>query len=205
MRDLTIFYDYVCPYVHRAAELMDRLVTVLDEPPAITWRYFSVQQINHRIRDGWQVWDQPSVDAAWEGQEYARSLRFFWAAEAARRQGDRAFARLHLALLRAIHVDRQELGDWPALMQVAAAAELDGARFAQDVQDSSCLAALAADHSAGVERRVFGTPTFVFPGAEPAYLKLSRPLDDQEARTFWRTFTAVVADQPYVMEIKRPQ
>jgi 2-hydroxychromene-2-carboxylate isomerase len=205
MTEITIYYDYVCPYVYRAAEWIVRLGQLLDEPPRVNWRCFSLTQVNYRIKDGWKVWEQPAKDERWQEQDYARALRLFWAAEAGRRQGMDAFHRLHIGLLRAIHRDKMELNSLGTVIEAAQRAGLDMARFAQAMQDPSCLERLAADHTAGVEQRVFGVPTFVFPEAQPAYLKLTRVLTDQEALDCWRSFTTVVASQPYVLEIKRPQ
>lgn len=203
--NVTIYYDYLCPYVYRAAEWIHLLEETEPDQLEANWRFFSLKQVNHRLRDGWQIWDQPAQDADWESQESARSLRFFWAAEAARRQGDAAFKRFHLNLLRAIHAEKREMDDWDAVQTVAIESELNMGHFQQDIGDSTALERLAEDHQAGAAQNVFGTPTFDFPDADPAYIKIAQVLNEQEARELWHSFQTMVVGQPYVKEIKRPQ
>jgi hypothetical protein len=205
MSHLTIYIDYLCPYVHRALEWHNTLQVMQVETPPVAWRFFSLVQVNHRLRDGWQIWDQPALDPSWEEQDSARSLRFFWAAAAAGRQGDDALMRFQLALVRAIHVDKAAVDTWDALEAIAVQSDLDLGRYDADRRDVTALARLAADHKAGVDVGVFGTPTFVFDNATPAYLKLARVLDEQAAQAAWLAFRNVAQDQPAILEIKRPQ
>ena len=67
----------------------------------VNWRYFSLTQVNNK-EEGWTVWEAP------EG-EPVRGRLAFKAAEAARRQD--AFDRLHMPLLEARHIHRQDLED----------------------------------------------------------------------------------------------
>lgn len=132
------------------------------------------------------------------------ALRTFWAAEAATRQGKEAFGRFHLAILRERHQRGQKLGEPEMLRAMAAQAGLDLVAFERDLADPTCLNRLAEDHTRAEALDVFGAPTFVFPGADPAYLKLTRVLTVEEALGFWRDFHSTVAHRPYVLEIKRP-
>lgn len=202
---VTIYYDYLCPFVYRACEWMHTLQQADGEAPSITWRFFSLHQVNNRLGEGRKLWEQPQQDANWEAQDTARSIRFFWAAAAAARQGDAAFQRYHMAQVRAIHADKQELNSWDAIRDVARTAELDMDRFNADINDPSCLERLCEDHQAGAELKVFGTPTFVFADAAPAYIKLARVLDAEAARAAWQSFVTVAAERPDILEIKRPQ
>lgn len=205
MQSITVYGDYRCPYVYRASEWLDSLGRLLDPAPQIEWRFFSLAQVNHRIKDDWLVWNQPESDPEWEKEDFAPGLRNFWGAAAAQRQGDAAFRAFHSALLRAIHIDKREIESFDILSEIAKTAGLDHAAFTRDLDDVSCLARLAEDHRAGVDKKVFGTPTFVLGDATPAYLKLTRTLDDRESVEMWDSFATVVAERPYVVEIKRPQ
>ena len=169
------------------------------------WRYFSLYQINHLERDTWKIWEQPLKSPDWENQPYAASLRYFWSAEAARRQGEEAFRRFHLTLVRTRHRDKQGLATLETILAAAQKTELDLMRFQEDLTDPSCLERLAEDHTVALSKGVFGTPTFVFPGAEPAYLKLGRVITPEESLDFWEAFRTMVVERPYVLEIKRPQ
>lgn len=169
----------------------------------VDWCYFSLYQVNHEGDNTWRIWNQPSTDPDWQERNYAPSLRSFWAAEAARRQGKRAFHKFHLALLHARHAQGQSLAAPETVHLAARTAGLDMAQFKESLRDPSCLDRLASDHTRADEMDVFGTPTFVFPDADPAYLKLSQLPQPEEGLAFWDEFHRLVAGRPFVQEIKR--
>jgi hypothetical protein len=170
----------------------------------IIWRYFSLYQVNHEGDKNWKIWEQPLVDPNWSERDFAPSLRAFWAAEAARRQGTEAFSRFHLALGRLRHQQGRTYAQLDTMKLAAEFAELDIAQFQVDMRDPVCLERLALDHAQADDIDVFGTPTFVFPEARPAYLKLSHLPDREEALAFWHEYHHIVSGRPWVMEIKRP-
>jgi hypothetical protein len=174
----------------------------LDLPLRINWCYFSIAQINHPDKEQWKVWEQ-SADV--EGERYVAGLRSFWAAEAARRQGEDAFRRFHDALLYARHVEGRDLADRQTQRDVARQVELNLDQFERDWGDRTLLERLKADHTRAVsESNIFGTPSFVFPGAEALYLKLSKVPEGEEALATWHSFYNVTAQMPWVVEMKRP-
>ena len=189
-----VFFDYTCPFVYRAAEVIDKVQRSGDRALDVRWRYFSLAQVNSKD-DGWTVWDAPE-------SESVRGRLSFQAAEAARRQG--RFEEMHWGLLRARHRDRLDI-DGDAVYDLAAAAGLDMDRFKADVADPSILKTLASDHTTAVEEHgVFGTPTFVFAGGEAAYVRLApSALEDGAAEVLERVL-AVAAAEPRILEIKRP-
>lgn len=191
--------------MYRATEWLHTVESGLPDQLAIRWRAFSLVQVNHEGDPGWRIWDQPLIDPGWQERPYAPSLRAFWGAEAARRQGDEAHRRFHLALLRARHRQGLSLAKPETIQAAAQVAGLELAPFREALEDPSCLQRLARDHTEASEVGVFGTPTLVFPGAEPAYLKLSDLPQPEEALAFWAEFQSIVAGRPYVLEIKRPQ
>jgi len=190
-----VFFDYQCPFVYRAAGLIDPVRRSGDRNLEVRWRYFSLTQVNSKD-DGWTVWGAPA-------SELVRGRLAFQAAEAARRQG--RFDEMHGALLQARHRDRLDLDDEAIVAKVAADVGLDLERFRRDMTDPSVLDALAADHRGGVaEHGVFGTPTFVFAGGAGAYVRLAESARENGAvEVFDRLFT-VAAAEPRILEIKRP-
>lgn len=190
--------------MHRATLWLATVKRALPEPLQVNWRYFSLYQINHPDKEHWRIWEQPVLEDP--GARYSQSLRCFWAAEAARRQGEDAFQRFHVALLAALHEDKKTVVTLDAVSEVARQVGLDMDRFRQDATDRSCLDRLAADHTEGITvYGVFGTPTFVFPGAEPVYLKLRTVPTPTDALEFWDMFRRTAVDLPFVLEFKRPQ
>jgi predicted DsbA family dithiol-disulfide isomerase len=174
---------------HAKQELGDKL--------NVSWRYFSLEQVNNKNGEDWKLWQQP--------ESYPSRARFsFKGAEAARKQGDDAFDRFHLALLAARHVDGKELTERDTIFDAARSAELDVDQFERDF-DAANLDSVGRDHEAGVNTYgVFGTPTFVFDGGGAAYLRL-RPLPpDSEMMAVWDRVKDVMAERPQILEIKRP-
>ncbi len=187
---------------------LDQVTQNLGDELQANWCYFALHQQNYTGDEGWLFWQQPLENKNWQQEEYAVTLYMFWAAEAARRQGAEAFSRFHLALLAANHATegQKKIKDLAAIKQVAQDVNLDMAQLEQDLQDPSCLERLATDHAQATnpELNIFGTPTFVFPDASPAYLKIKRLTTADEAVASWQTFYQVTTQQPYIMEIKRP-
>lgn len=188
----------------RATEWLNSVSESLPNQLSVNWRFFSIHQVNHKGEVTWRIWKQPTVDKDWRERAYAGSLRAFWGADAARRQGEEAFNRFHLALLRAVHRDGRALTRPETVLRAAETAELDMTEFRESLGDPACLDRLAADHTQAEGMDVFGTPTFAFPGAEPVYLKLGRIPDPEEAIEFWEEFQRMITGMPFVLEIKRP-
>jgi predicted DsbA family dithiol-disulfide isomerase len=190
-----VFFDYQCPFVYRAAEVIDAVRRSGKRDLDVHWRFFSLTQVNSKD-DGWTVWDAPAT-------ELVRGRLAFQAAEAARRQG--RFEEMHWGLLRARHRDRLDLDDAGVVDRLAEEAGLDTERFRRDIADRSSLDALAADHVAAVaDHGVFGTPTFVFDGGAAAYVRLAADAIEEGAEEVFDRLVAVAAAEPRILEIKRP-
>ena len=189
-----VFFDYQCPFVYRAANLIDG-VRRSGREVEVRWRYFSLTQVNSKD-DGWTVWDAPA-------EEKVRGRLAFQAAEAARRQG--RFEALHMPLLLARHRDRLDIDDAAVVEQVAVVAGLDMPRFRADLADPSTLEPLQRDHGEAVRVwGVFGTPTLVFADGASAYVRLSSAVDGERPEQVFDRLVEVAADEPRILEIKRP-
>jgi predicted DsbA family dithiol-disulfide isomerase len=194
--ELDVFYDYMCPFVYRASVLLDSVAASGGRRLKIGWRYFSLAQVNSKD-EGWTAWDAPESDNV-------RGRLAFKAAEAARRQG--RFEALHMPLLRARHRDRLDIDDVEVVERVAAESGLDLDRLRADISDPTILQSLSRDHQEGVARYgVFGTPTFVFRDGAAAYVRLAGAIEGPEAVEVFRRLMTVAADEPRIIEIKRPR
>ena len=190
-----MFFDYLCPFVYRMAVLLDEVRATGQRPLNVTWRYFSLTQVNAK-EEGWTVWDAPASTPV-------RGRLAFHAAEAARRQGK--FDALHLPLLRARHRDRLDIDSRAVIEEVAQDAGLDMDPFRRDLDDRSLLEALARDHrEAAGELGVFGTPTLVFGSGAAAYVRLSEEVDAGAAIEVFDRIYGVAQQEPRILEIKRP-
>jgi predicted DsbA family dithiol-disulfide isomerase len=188
-----LYFDYQCPFVYRASLLIANVAA--ERSPDVHWRYFSLAQVNSK-EEGWTVWDAPAGDRV-------RGRLAFKAAEAARRQG--RFDVFHPALLAARHEARSDVDDVHVVEQVADNTGLDLERFRRDVDDPAIMQAIARDHThAAAAHGVFGTPTFVFPNGASAYIRLAEAPAGAQALDLYDRLIAMAADEPRVLEIKRP-
>ncbi len=165
----------------------------------MTWRYFPLEQVNSAEGPEWKLWEQPD-------SHRSRGRPAFQAAIAARNQGEDAFERFHLALLEAKHGQGKDHGRRDTLRAVAESVGLDMERFDRDLADRALLPRIGDDYTEGRERHgVFGTPTFVFPSGEAAYLKLLPLPPEAETMPVFEDFVRAARDRPFVLEIKRPR
>jgi hypothetical protein len=164
----------------------------------INWRGFLLEQINNKQEPGWKVWEQS------DDYEY-RGLWALRAGEAAKKQGKEAFQKFHIALLRARHEDRVNIGDKEVLMQVAGDVGLDLEKLRTDMEDPAVKDQVVADHLEAVESYgVFGTPTFVFPNGAAAFVKMLKPPAGKAPRVL-EMLSELMSEHIYIGEVKRPQ
>lgn len=193
--EFTVYYDYLCPFVYRASVMLDNVERSGERDLRVHWRYFSLMQVNS-IEEGWTIWDAPDTDDV-------KGRLPFMAAEAARRQ-DR-FDAIHMPLLHARHRDRRNINDISIVERIAEESGLELERFRRDMADPDIVRALARDHQQAVaEHGVFGTPTFIFPNGEAAYVKLSEAPSGADALVIFDRLLAVALAEPRILEIKRP-
>jgi predicted DsbA family dithiol-disulfide isomerase len=196
--ELDVYFDYNCPFVYRAAKMLEAVGGSGRRALSINWRFFSLSQVNHRSddpRDAWAVWTAPE-------SEHVKGRLAFKAAESARRQG--RFEAFHLALLDARHRDRRDIESAEVVEEIARRAGLDLDRFWRNVADPTILQRLERDHAEARDvHGVFGTPTLVFPGGA-AYLRLARVLEGTEALRVFDSVAGTIGGEPEVLEIKRP-
>ena len=149
---------------------LDRVREEYGDRLQITWKSFSLEQVNNREGADYVVWEQEDIAGP-------RSLLALVVGEAARGQDNAAFERFHLALLTARHggKGRIALNDLDAILDIAGEAGLDIDVLKRAVSDPATVAQVGRDHTEAVEQHgVFGTPTFVFDrrysasGAQPA-------------------------------------
>ncbi len=128
------------------------------------------------------------------------------AGEAARKQGDDAFERFHLALLDAHHLERKEINQPEVLEEVARAVNLDVDQFRSDLKSRESLQKIAEDYSEARERYgVFGTPTIVSDKGNAVFLKMMPPPSPDEAIGVFDSFFNVISDKLYIEELKRTE
>jgi predicted DsbA family dithiol-disulfide isomerase len=178
---------------------LDRVKDVYGDDLDITWKNFSLEQINSKEGPEWKAWQQGEPTER-------RSLLSQMAAEAARRQSPELHAKFHLALLTARHGgdDRIALNEEAPLIKLAQEVGLDVGQFQEDLKDKDLAEIIGRDHEEAAEQGIFGTPTFQFENGGYAYIKTFIPPEGDSVAAF-EHFSAMMGSRSYIGEIKRPQ
>ncbi len=199
------YFDFLCPFAYRASLWMDEVQQHMGEHLSIGWRYFSLEQINHKAGEKWKLWEQPDDYTPQNGRTESRSLLAFWAAEAARRQGAPGFTNFRRELYRARHEDKVAFSGREDFLPWAERAGLDMARFTKDFQDRGMLEALRQDHeTAHAKYKAFGVPTIAFDDDNAFYLKISQVPPATDALPLFEELRRSLTSRRWLSEIKRP-
>lgn len=198
---VTVFFDYVCPYAWRGAELSARVAGPLGI--RFEWHHFSLYQANHAAADGWQLWNDRLEPGDAGG---SKGLLPFLASIAARRQdGGARHDDFRLALMRSRHRDHRPFV-YETVMAAAEEAGLHLACFERDLADPEGRTRLAREHGRAVAMDVFGTPTFRLPTGDTAYVRLKHlPADTGDALALFRDVRSMLRAHPYLETLRRPR
>ena len=176
---------------------LDRVRTELGEDLDINWKSFSLEQQNSKEGPAWKAWEQ--------GTDYeSRGLLALRAGVAARKQGSELQWKFTLALLKARHQDKADVRVLETITAVAVDVGLDVEQLKSDMDDSETTAIVASEHEQAAEQGIFGTPTYVFEGAKPAFLKMFTPPED-ETMDIWAGIQTLSNSTVQFGELKRPQ
>jgi len=195
-----VYFDYVCPYAWRAAELAEHVAQ--RNGVRFAWHHFSLYQAAYAGRDPWFVWNEPLDPADETG---GRGLLAFLASLAARRQGPDAADRFRMHLLRARHREGRPFDD-ATVRAAAAAAGLHLPRFESDLADPEARTLLARQHCEALEREVRVTPTFVFPDGSRACVRLAcAPEGGEAAADLFDGVRDLLSRHPTLESVSRPR
>jgi predicted DsbA family dithiol-disulfide isomerase len=195
---LTVWSCYVCPYAWRGAEWLGRVQEKLGERLQITWKAFLLEQVNSRRELGWKAWE----DARFTSRdipphEAAKSVLAT--------HGPAAFARFHIAVFRAYHVDKRDIAHPLELLAIAHEVDLDTTVLAEDLRTRKYKAAVGTEHAEASEpHAIFGVPTILYHGEEPTFVKLAAGAWEGADDLDLFDDLAKLAKRPYVLEVKKP-
>lgn len=197
---VTVYFDYLCPYAWRGAELVEMIERELEL--SFDWRHYSLFQGNHDADDGWQLWNE-RIDP--RDENGTKGLLPFLASCAARRQGEGPYRIFRLGLLRARHREHRPL-NLETIRFVAECSGLHLPKFDDDMANPEGRTHLAHEHHRAVDADVFGTPTFVFPDGHGAYLRIRQlPADTSEAIDLFTDYRDLLVKYPYIETVRRPR
>ena len=200
MSSITVYFDYLCPFAWRAAEVAE--VVTKELGTAFEWRHFSLYQHNYQGEQTWQLWNEP-VDP--EDESGTKGLLPFLASCAARQQGDEAFDTFRLELMRSRHQHCRPL-TLATVREVAEAAGLHLPSFEQELANPECRTLVAKEHHQAAALDVFGTPTFHFFEGNLAYFRIGAlPKTPRESVELFLNYQHILTTYPYLETIKRPR
>ena len=163
----------------------------------VEWRSFSLEQQNSKEGPEWKAWEQ--------GPEYeSRGLLALRAGVASRAYGADVNWKYTLALLKARHDDKADIREMSVILDVAESVGIGRDDFESKINDPEMLATVAREHEQAAEQEIFGTPTYVFEGAKPAFLKMFAP-PDENVMEAWNAISGIAAANIQFGELKRPQ
>lgn len=201
-----VYFDYLCPYAWRGAELAARVAAPLNLQFA--WRHFSLWQSNYQSdsEPDKKLWQQPLDDGVLAGEDRGGwGLLPFLVSIAGRAQDARQEDALRLALFRSYHQENKPFSH-EVLLECATSVGLDAGTLADDLDNPAHRETLAREYEAAKNHHVFGTPTFHFAGDQLAYFRVrALPEDDAAAVKLFADYRALLDNYPFLETVKRPR
>ncbi len=207
--EVTVFFDYHCPYSDRAVAWLESLGPAIARP---TYRMFGLEQVN---RDPgaveWRLWDQPLDYEHHRGRPDRRSLAAFLATAFLEATASPDVVRaFRSAVYRARFDDEADISDLELLLRLARGSGGDDAALAAAFADPDRLdAARTRMREDCAEARrgyaVFGVPTLRLPGDRPFYLRLARAPEGSERLELLERLVDLRLAAPWLLELKLPE
>jgi predicted DsbA family dithiol-disulfide isomerase len=207
--ELTVWFDYHCPYSYRATEW---LIGLGPDRVRARFRPFPLEQVNRdATAESWRLWDQPLDYVHYRERQDRRPLAAFLATALVEgTEPADVLERFRLAVYQARFDDKADISDVALLVRLAAAAGADGRHLASGMADEAALAAPRASLAKGwgdarSAYAIFGVPTIEPAGERPFYLRLERRVEPGEAQDLLERVLGLRRDASLVLELKLPE
>lgn len=193
---IDVYYDFYCPFAWGTSVFLLNVEQKLGDKIEITWKPFSLEQVNSDKGPDWTIWGLPD-----NVKNFSRNQ--FIAAYAAEKQGRDKFNKFLIAMYDARHKRDKIPGKMETIMAAAKKAKLDLEQFKADMADPALTDRLAADHTGAIETHgVFGTPTIVFPNGAAIYVKMRPAAPKVQTLRVWKQIVAM-SEQEFLAELKK--
>ncbi len=190
-QEVKFYFDPICPWAWRTSLWMREVAQV--RPVQVEWGFLSLDRANRAAGN-------PPRDVHQQSH-----LPFRVLALVRREQGNEAVDRLYLALGRARHERKQNLGEPGVVEQALVEAGLDPALLTAAQADSTTEQEIEEEHASIAATGAFGVPTLIIDGARPLYGPVIANVPEGEAAgEMWDRVTWF-AEQPDFYELKRPR
>jgi predicted DsbA family dithiol-disulfide isomerase len=193
---LKVWIDFLCPWARIGAFWITNVQQAGALDLDIEWKTFSLENVN--------LPEEASADELWATAKDRRGLIPAAAAKWIQTQAPESFVPYMRTMFDARHVDKEKIGKPEVTEKILNGVGLDGSAIVKDVTaDPKWLEAARADHDEAAELKIFGVPTFIFPGAQPVFTRLLEITEGPRAVEIYERLRAA-ADDPLIHEIKRP-
>ena len=185
---LKVWIDFLCPWARIGAFWISNVEAAGARRPEIEWKSFSLENIN--------LPEEASADELWATATERRGLDPGRGGEVDRRpRRPSRSPPTSRAMFDARHVDKEKIGQPDVTAKILTAVGLDGDAIVERVtSDPKWLEAARADHDEADELKIFGVPTFVFPGVAPAFVRLLEVTEGERAVEIYEHVTAAAGD-----------
>lgn len=193
---LKVWVDFLCPWARIGAFWIRNVEAAGALDLDIEWKMFSLENVN--------LPEEASADELWATASERRGLIPAAAAKWIQTQAPESFGSYLETMFNARHVDKEKIGKPEVTEKILTSVGLDGAAILGDITgDPKWLEAARADHDEAAEQKIFGVPTFVFPGSAPAFTRLLEVTEGDRAVEIYGKVKAAAGD-PLIHELKRP-
>lgn len=193
---LKVWIDFLCPWARIGAAWIRNVEAAGALDLEIEWKTFSLENVN--------LPEEASADELWATASERRGLLPAAAAKWIQTQAPESMGTYVNTMFDARHVDKEKIGKPEVTEKILSTVGLDGASIVKDITgDTKWLEAARADHDEAAELKIFGVPSFVFPGAAPVFTRLLEITDGDRAVEIYERVRAA-ADDPLIHEMKRP-
>jgi predicted DsbA family dithiol-disulfide isomerase len=193
---LKVWIDFLCPWARIGALWIRNVEAERALGLDLEWKTFSLENVN--------LPQDASADELWATATERRGLIPAAAAKWIQTQDPTKLGDYVTTMFNARHVDKEKIGQPIVTARILASIGLDGDAIVDEItKESKWLEAARADHQEADELGIFGVPTFVFPGAAPAFTRLLEVTEGKRAVEIYE-HVRTAANDPTIHEIKRP-
>lgn len=193
---LVVWTDFLCPWARIGAHWILNVADAGALGVDLEFKTFSLENIN--------LPEDDSADDLWSTAPERRGLYPAAAAKWVQTNASEKTTAYWRAMFDARHVEHEKIGEPDVTAKVLNGVGLDGDTIVKEIAaDPKWLEAARADHQEASELGVFGVPTFVFPDAAPAFVRLLEITEGDRAVAIFNDVKAS-ATNPTIHELKRP-
>lgn len=193
---LKVWTDFLCPWARIGALWLRNVEDAGAVEYDIEWKTFSLENVN--------LTEEQSADELWSTATERRGLIPAAAAKFVQTEAPESFNAFQKAMFDGRHLEKEKIGQPEVTAKILSAVGLDGEAITSEVvSNPKWLEAARADHDEADEQKIFGVPTFVFPGAAPAFVRLLEITEGDRAVEIYEKVRSG-ASEPIIHELKRP-